>query len=196
MTSLLLLRHGVTQWNQEGRYQGQADPPLDEDGRREAGEVAARLQSMQIDAVHSSDLRRAVETARIIAERLRREVKIERRLREVHQGSWEGLLVEDIPARYPLEWAAILRDPLHARPPGGESLVEVAQRVGDALDEIAGAHPSGTVLIVSHGLALAAALCRARDLPLEQARGLIPGNSQWVEVEWPPKASGAQGDFQ
>lgn len=187
MTRLLLIRHGQTDWNLEGRYQGQSDPPLNRAGRRQAAAVARQLADQPIEAIYASDLERAAETARIIAAATGLEVCLRRELREINQGEWEGMLFGDIQTRYNELWEARRHDPTHARPPGGESVAELAERIWGMLDEIACAHPDGRVAVVSHGLALAAVLCRVRGLPLTRAYDLIPNNAQPVEVDWPQK---------
>jgi alpha-ribazole phosphatase len=185
MTRLILVRHGETDWNREGRYQGQADPPLNEHGRAQARALADQLAGQSFEAIYSSDLQRAVETARIVARQYGLPVRQDRRLREIDQGEWEGVRVDEITARYPQLWAARQRDPLHTRPPAGETPLEVAARVWAAADDIARLHPGGRVLIVSHGLALAALLVRARGVPLERAYDCVPGNAQVEEITWP-----------
>ncbi len=184
MARFILARHGVTDWNLAGRYQGQADPPLNATGHQQAQALADKLAGEPLEAIYSSDLQRAFHTALPIAERLGLTVNVEPRLREVNQGEWEGMLHPDILARYPEEWAARQRDPLHSRSPGGESVHEVSARVWAAADDIARAHPAGPVLIVSHGLALACLLCKARGLPVAQARDHIPENATPIPVEW------------
>jgi broad specificity phosphatase PhoE len=187
MTLLLLVRHGETDWNREGRYQGQADPPLNETGRAQAESLARQLEGRSLEAIYSSDLQRAYDTARRIASRLGLPLQVDRRLREINQGEWEGMLVTDIMARYPTEWASRQQDRLHTRPPGGETLVELAQRLWVAVDEIALRYPVGPVLIVSHGLALATLLCRVDGIPLEQAHTLIPDNALVKQITWPAR---------
>jgi broad specificity phosphatase PhoE len=184
LTQFILVRHGATEWNETGRYQGQADPPLNEAGRRQAELLAEQLAGAPVQAVYSSDLRRACHTARAAAARLGLPVNVEPRLREVSQGAWEGMLHADILAQYPQEWAARQADPLHGRPPGGESVAEVAARALAAAGDIARAHPEGPVLIVSHGLTLAVLLCMARGLPLETARDHIPENATPIYIKW------------
>ena len=184
MTQLILLRHGVTDWNLTGRYQGQADPPLNAEGRRQAEALANQLAGLRLEAIYSSDLRRAYDTAQTVAARLRLAVTVEPRLREVNQGAWEGMVHADILAQYPQEWAARERDPLHSRPPGGESVVEVATRVWAAAADIAREHPAGLVLVVSHGLALACLLVKAWALPLAEARLHIPENATPIPIVW------------
>src|SRR3954452_24611267 len=90
-TTLLLVRHGETDWNAEGRLQGHTDRPLNEYGRRQAKELAARLAGGHVDAIYASDLSRARETAEIVGERLGLTVVIDPDLRETNWGTWEGL---------------------------------------------------------------------------------------------------------
>jgi broad specificity phosphatase PhoE len=189
VTRLILVRHGQTDWNVQGRFQGQADPPLNETGRGQARALAELLAGSGFPAAYASDLQRARETAEIIAGRAGVPVSIDPRLREVNQGAWEGLVLSEIIARYPAEWSDRERDPLHCRAPGGESVAEVADRTWAAAGDIARRHPDGPVLIVSHGLALATLLCRGRGLPLETARQHIPPNAAPVEIEWPDETS-------
>ncbi|MBN1313409.1 MAG: histidine phosphatase family protein [Anaerolineae bacterium] len=184
MTRLVLIRHGKTDWNLEGRYQGQADQPLNELGRSQAEKLAEQLAGQTFEAIYSSDLRRAQETARYLAEKVGLQVQLETRLREVNQGEWEGMLVGDIAANYPNEWEMLQRDPVHARPPGGESAAELSTRIWEAVDEISARHTAGPVVIVSHGLALAAILCRVRNLPLSRIFRLVPDNTHSIEVDW------------
>ena len=152
MTKLCLVRHGQTDWNLEGRYQGQSDVPLNENGRFQARTLAQKLQHHPFAAIYTSDLERARETAEIIAASLHLPVTIDARLREINQGEWEGQLVDIIKARYADLWEQRKVDPASVRPPGGETVGEVAARVQAALDDIARIHPSASVLVASHGL--------------------------------------------
>ena len=187
MTGLCLVRHGQTDWNQEGRYQGQSDVPLNEAGRAQARRLAKELKEYPFVAVYSSDLMRARETAGIIAATLNRPVTLETRLREINQGGWEGELVENIMAGYGEAWKQRKVDPASFRPPGGETVAEVARRVYAALDHIARLHPGATVLIVSHGLVMATAICKVHATPLGQAFSVIPNNADPVWLDWKVK---------
>ncbi len=140
MTTLLFARHGETDWNREGRFQGHADPPLNEAGRAQARELAERLQDVPLDAVYSSDLRRAHETAEIIAAAKGLPVVVEPGLREIDVGSWSGLTRSEIEERFP-----------GAEHHDGETREEHLERVVATVDRIARAHPGERVLIVSHG---------------------------------------------
>src|SRR5690349_15996562 len=101
MTTLLLARHGETDWNREGRWQGWADPPLNELGRRQATRLAEQLRTIPFDAVYSSDLRRAHETAEILAAPHAVPIVVDPALREIDIGSWSGLTRAEIAARFP-----------------------------------------------------------------------------------------------
>lgn len=142
MTTLLLARHGETDWNRELRIQGSSDIELNELGRRQAQLLAQELTDVELDAIYASDLRRARATAAAVAAAHGLEVRLDPRLRERSFGSWEGLTREDI-AEFP---------------PGsrhdGESDEAVRERMLAAVAEIAAAHPGEQVLIVSHGGAL------------------------------------------
>jgi alpha-ribazole phosphatase len=185
MTQLILVRHGQTDWNREGRYQGQANPPLNTLGREQAEAIAEQLAGQSLNAIYSSDLQRALETARIIAGRLGLKVQLDPRLREIDQGEWEGMVASDISVRYPTEWETRQRDPLHARPPKGETVTEVATRVWSAIDDISSRHPAGRILIVSHALALATLLCRASNCSLDHVYHLAPANGYLETIPWP-----------
>ena len=186
MTQLVLVRHGQTDWNVEGRYQGQTDQPLNAAGRAQAEALARQLASRRFDAVYSSDLLRALETAQIIAARLRLPVQVDQRLREISLGDWEGQRVAEIAAQYQAAWTDRARNPLTARAPGGETVAEVAARLADAAADIAERHPDGPVLVVSHGVALATLICQARQRPLTEAYDLIPDNGRTEMIDWPP----------
>lgn len=184
MTTLALVRHGQTDWNLQGRYQGQIDEPLNAAGLEQAAALADHLDGSCFDAIYASGLQRARCTAEIVAGRLRLAVHIDPRLREVNLGEWEGLTVPEIKTRYAEVWEARQADPEHVRPPGGETVVEVGRRMCQAADDIARDWPGGRVLVVSHGVALASLLARARNLPFAEALRLIPQNAQLTEIEW------------
>ena len=185
MTRLWLVRHGETDWNLEGRFQGQADPPLNANGLAQARQLAGLLAVTSLHALYCSDLRRALLTAQIIGEALSLTPQVDQRLREIRLGEWEGMLPELIKSQYPELWLSRQLDPVHVRPPSGENLLELAERVWPAADQIARGHTGAAVLIVSHGVTLACLICRARSLPLEQVLHLIPDNAHPVQVDWP-----------
>lgn len=181
MTRLILIRHGETDWNVEGRWQGQADVPLNERGRQQSEAVAELLRDVPIEAIYASDLQRAYETARAIARVKGLPIQTDPRLREIHQGEWQGLLATEIKAKYAEQFERRQRDPLHIAPPGGETVAQVRERVTAAVEEIIRKHPHGTVVIVSHGFALALVLVHFQQRPVDQVWHLIPENS-WPKV--------------
>jgi broad specificity phosphatase PhoE len=148
VTTLLLARHGETDWNRDGRWQGHSDTPLNELGRVQARELAESLDG--IDAVYSSDLARARETAEIVAARLGLEVQADERLRERSFGAWEGLTMEEIERSF---------EEAHGRWRSGEghgaddaeAFDAFAARVGSFLDDVLRRHPEETVLVIGHG---------------------------------------------
>jgi broad specificity phosphatase PhoE len=135
VTELLLVRHGETDWNREGRWQGQADPPLNERGRVQARELAEALAGERLEAIYASDLKRAYETAEIVGERLGLPVTSDPALRETDVGSWSGLL----------------REELEGRVYDGETKEAHAERVLACVRRIVHDHPAGRVLVVTHG---------------------------------------------
>ncbi|HLF25026.1 MAG TPA: histidine phosphatase family protein [Anaerolineae bacterium] len=186
---LILIRHGQTDWNATGRWQGQADPPLNAAGRAQAHQTALELQAQRLDVLVSSDLRRARETAEIIAAAINRDVILEPRLREVNLGEWQGLYSDDIRARWPGEMQLWLDMPLAARPPNGESIQELAARVLAAVDELAARYPDRRVGLVAHELPIAVIVTHAAGVPLARLRQHIPANAAWQLVEWSRAAS-------
>ena len=135
MTVLLLVRHGETDWNAEGRLQGHTDRPLNELGRRQAEELARQLAGEGADAIYASDLSRAKETAEIVGERLRLPVVVDPDLREKNWGTWEGLTGDE---RVHVEFE-------------GESTEDHRDRVMRAVRRIAARHPAQRVVVVTHG---------------------------------------------
>jgi len=160
VTILLLARHGETDWNRELRFQGHADPPLNEAGRRQALALAAAVVAEEPTGVYASDLRRARETAEIVASALGLTVVADRRLREIDVGSWEGRTRVEVDGA---DW-------------DGESLAAHRARVLAALREIAVRHPGQRVLVVAHG----GTLRRAQEAALGEALPVVENCGLWV----------------
>jgi broad specificity phosphatase PhoE len=140
VATLILARHGETDWNRDGIWQGHGDPPLNDLGRRQATGLAGRLAHVEIDALYSSDLRRAYETAEIIGAAKGLEITAEPDLREIDVGSWSGLTSEEIATRFP---GMTHHD--------GEEREAFDKRSVGALHRIAAAHEGARVLVVTHG---------------------------------------------
>jgi broad specificity phosphatase PhoE len=170
VTTLLLVRHGETDWNRTGRWQGQADPPLNEHGREQARVLAEELAGEEIAAVYASDLSRARETAEIIAARHGLVVTVDERLREVDVGGWSGLTTTELEQRY-REGIARWRnsDPGHSFD-GGETYAAMGTRVLVAVQELAARHPDRQVLVVLHGGPIRSLLAHAAGITYEEQR--------------------------
>jgi len=168
VTTILLARHGETDWNRENRFQGHADPPLNEAGRAQAAELAAALVAEPLAAVYSSPLRRAFETAQILAAPHGLEPVPVDALREVHVGSWQGLTRAEIEQRFPEQFARWLN--YEQGWEDGESYEEMSRRVIAALLELAAAPEGKRILAVSHGGPVRAAYALADGITHSEAR--------------------------
>ena len=167
---LLLTRHGETEWNLIRRYQGQSDVPLNQTGIRQAEQLAKRLSTEKIDAIYASDLCRAVDTARMIInmQELAPAFQKDPRWRELSFGKWEGLNHEEIQAQWHNEAAKWYTDQVNSSPPGGETLLQLAERVQSALSELKNKHKDERVLVVSHSGAIQALLCLVLGVDLSR----------------------------
>lgn len=183
MTRLVLVRHGETDWNVEGRYQGQADPPLNAKGLAQAAQVAQELKGVGIDVIYSSPLKRAWQTAEIIARELGVPLYPEPRLMEIHQGDWQGRLRAEIAAKYPELFRRWLTEPWRVTPPGGESLQQVQRRVYEAVHEILRRHRGQTVALVTHRIPIALLKVRYQGLDPDAVRMLELPNTYWEIIE-------------
>lgn len=150
MTELLLVRHGQTEWNEQGRYIGWQEVGLSATGRQQAEALAKCLSGNGIDALYTSDLRRTVETAAAISKSVVIETIPDPRLREMCFGAIEGLTFDDARARFPAMIASWLAD-WEQPPSGAESFSEFSARVSSFLDHLGISHAEDSVLVVSHG---------------------------------------------
>jgi broad specificity phosphatase PhoE len=168
VTTILLARHGETDWNRENRFQGHADPPLNDTGRAQAAALAKALADESLDAVYSSPLRRAFETAEIAAAPHGLEPVPVDALREVDVGSWEGLTRAEIEQRYPEQFARWLDYGQGWN--DGETYEEMGLRVIAALFELADGHEGERILAVSHGGPVRAVYALADEITHAEAR--------------------------
>jgi broad specificity phosphatase PhoE len=183
-TTTVLLRHGDTQLSPEHRFCGLRDLPLSANGTRQAKAAAGRLASgAPIDAVVSSPLQRAVDTAVIAATELGLTPVTDDDLRETDFGDWDGFTLEEVQQRWPAAVAAWRRDPEQA-PPGGESFAETSRRVDRACDRLLRDHSGQTVLVVSHVTPIKIMLCRALGVPLSTLYRLYLGSACINEIQW------------
>jgi broad specificity phosphatase PhoE len=181
VTKLLLARHGETDWNRDGRWQGHSDTQLNERGREQARELADAIES--VDVVYSSDLARALETAEIVAARLGREVRPDRRLRERGFGAWEGLTSLEIEARFA---------EAHSRWRAGEGFGaedaepfdSFAARIHAFLEEVLRLHPDEDVLVVAHGGSIRVIHALATGLDYVRDHRTIPAVANCVVARY------------
>jgi broad specificity phosphatase PhoE len=146
--TLIIARHGQTNWNIEERFQGQLDVTLNVTGRHQAGCLRKHLAGTTFDTVYSSPLRRSAETARIIAGQL--PIIFDGKLAEIHHGSWQGETKQEIAVRWPDQWSQWQDEPQRFVPSGGETAAQVRSRVEEFLGTIQGT----TILCVSHGVVI------------------------------------------
>lgn len=195
-----LVRHGQTDANLLGRYQGHLDLPLNETGREQVLAMGTQLREeletrgiSSVQALYSSDLIRTRETAQAAADALGMEVIPDARLREIHMGEWEGSYFNEIQDRFPELVSQRYHDPMHYAPPSGETTFGLARRMWPALDEYAARHPGDDpIIVVSHGMAIATVLCRIRGMALSRTFEVIPGNAEVIMIEWHPTTPGWQ----
>jgi len=174
-TQVILIRHGETDWNRIKRIQGHIDIPLATSGAEQAQQLARRLQheakeGARLDAIYSSDLLRAQQTAQPIASALGLPLQLHEGLRERSYGAFQGHDSDEIEARFPDEYAQWqTRDPGFA-PPDGESQRAFYHRVLHAIEPIVAAHPGGRIACVAHGGVLDCVYRFANGLPLDAPR--------------------------
>ncbi len=165
---LILVRHGQTEWNRDGRFQGQSPVGLSEKGIRQARETARALVSMKPTALYSSPLTRAMMTAGEIAKEVSLDVVPLEGIKEVNLGEMEGITGREMRDRYSEFYATWRRDPSQAVFPAGESMRQLEERAWSAIVGLEKAHPDGAVVAVSHNFAIRTILCRFMGLPLSQ----------------------------
>jgi broad specificity phosphatase PhoE len=163
MIRVFVARHGETEWNREGRWQGQGGPGLNETGRVQARALAMRLSALRVDALYSSDLARARETAEIAATATGLEPVLDPGLREVDVGDWRGLTRDEVSRRDPDGYRRWLGG--EAGWNGGETYAEMHARVVAAVERLVAASAVGRIAVISHGGAVRALAANAAGLP-------------------------------
>ena len=172
-TRLFLIRHAQNDWVRTGRLAGRTPGVhLNEEGRQQAEALGRRLAAAELQAVYSSPLERAIETAQaILKHHPHLELQIEEGIREVDFGKWTGRRLRQL-ARTRL-WQTVQRTPSRARFPGGESIREMQMRVVEALERIAGQHPGGRIVIVSHSDVIKSVVAHYAGMHLDMFQRLI-----------------------
>ena len=181
---IVIWRHGRTSWNNEQRFQGQTDIPLDDVGRSQAVHAARALSRLEPTRIVSSDLQRAAQTAAALAELTGLAVTVDAGLRETYAGTWEGLTRAELEDRFAhelAEWGARA----DVRPGGGETRVEVADRMVAAIERATtGLEAGATLVVVTHGGAARAAIGRLIGLPPEHWAALgVLTNTAWSVLQ-------------
>lgn len=181
---LILVRHGSTIWNAEGKYQGIIDVPLSDKGRQEVQMVAERLRNEDIKAVYSSYLIRARETAEIIASPHGLPVKVIREFGEINFGDWEGLTAQEIKDKFGEDaYRLWMEDPVMADISGGDRIAEFAERVVQGFNQVSQAHQEDTVVVATHGGALMVLGCHLQGEDLSCYRKYYHQNAAISVVE-------------
>jgi len=169
-TDFIVLRHGETAWNAQGRIQGHLDSPLNEEGLAQALLLGDRLAREPIAHVYSSDLGRALQTVQPLADRSGLPVRTDMRLRERNLGVFQGLTGAECERRFPEHYARFrARDPDHVMP-GGESARHVYERVCEVFTVLARQHIGARLVVVTHGGVLDALYRFVQDVPLDRRR--------------------------
>jgi len=185
MTKIILVRHGETAWTPANRIQGWLDIKLNERGLRQAKRIAKELRKKKIDAIYSSELSRAYETARIIARPHRLKVKKDINLNELNQGKWQGLLVKEARRKYKELYRRWEEEPLSVRPPGGESILDLYERALHVLKEISEKYPKGRVIVVGHKVINTVIKCYLLEINLSNVWKMLPKEASWEEIKIP-----------
>lgn len=158
-TRVYLVRHGLTREAREDRFSGAGDVDLTDEGRFQAARLGERLTGEGITAVYASPLRRAMDTARLVAKSWNGEPTPLDGLREIHHGHWEGMQRRDVEAQFAAEYAMWSQDPFTVAPAGGESGLSVLARAYPELRRIVETHQGQRVLVVSHKATIRLLLC-------------------------------------
>jgi broad specificity phosphatase PhoE len=161
MTRVVLARHGETEWNRVERFRGRTDIELNETGHRQAQAVAQRLSSWQTEAIYSSPLKRALQTAQPIAQACGLEVQGLEGIIDIDYGDCAGLSPEEFSTRHPDLFEKWRDAPQRVRFPGGEGLEDVRRRAWRAVEEICSTHEDGTLILVSHVVVNRVLICAA-----------------------------------
>jgi len=189
MPKIILVRHGKTVWNAEGRYQGKMDIPLNEEGREQARRVGEALKNFPVKAVYSSPLSRCRDTAREIAKHHGLEVKTKEGFKEIDHGEWEGLLASEVEERYP-ELLNLWREkPSQVKMPGGESLKDVQERAVKAFNEVVKEHSDeDLIVIVGHDATNKVLMCHLLGTDLDRFWAFKQANCGITVLDYRPES--------
>jgi len=171
---LFLIRHGQTDSNVEGRYQGSLETNLTEKGMEQAAAAKKYLSKVKFSGIYSSPLKRAMQSAAIIAKDSGLEIKVRKDLREINFGKWEGMRFEEINSKYRQDYQDWLADPYNNSPTGGESFGSVIERASKTVKDVVAKNPDGSsVAIITHGGVILALIVNWLQIPSQCWRSLI-----------------------
>ncbi len=166
MTEIIIIRHGETEWNKTGRFQGHSDVPLSAEGRAQAAMLGENLAVDHVDMIYASDLTRAMETAAPLAQRFGLEVISDPQLRELNFGAWEGRNFNDVNAENPNAMKNFYTDPERANIPESEPFPEFQRRIAGRVREIVAQERGKRIVIVSHGASIRILLADLLSMPI------------------------------
>lgn len=180
---LILVRHGQTNWNTQHRAQGRTDIPLDETGKKQALLLAEALKNKHIDAIISSPLSRAYDTAKAVGDTAGLQVETDELLTELRFGEWEGMNFDEIGEKYPEQLAEWRQHPYFCHVPGAETPQQVLDRMLVFYDKLKQAHADDTVVIVSHTLPLKVMITHLVGIPYDNMHVLRLDNTGYTQID-------------
>ena len=191
MLTVFLLRHGETAWNKLGRVMGRTQVPLGADGIQQIQKIAPLVATLELDGIYTSPLRRAVQTAKLVAEGTNLPISKSEGLNEIAFGDWTGRHFDDLIDQE--LYRRFIKSPAKTLLPGGETISDVQRRGLKVINEAAQKVPGGRFLFVSHGDVIRAVLCHYMKLPLNEYRRLrvdngslsaLQTNGRWAEIKY------------
>lgn len=183
MAKLILVRHGQTDWNKQNRVQGSLDIPLNDEGKKEAQNIAGELKGTKIDFLLSSPAACSMATADEIATSHSLKVKAMPELNELNHGVWQGLLLGDVKKRYKKQYNNWRLSPTSARPPRGESTSTAYDRAISAVHKIIDKNKGKNICLVSHDIILSMIKCYHEHTDLKEIWKFIPEKAWWETLE-------------
>lgn len=188
MIRIILVRHGETAWNKEGKFQGRLDIDLNDVGRAQAKKLAEALRDVHIDTIYSSPLKRSMDTANAIAEWHSLPVVKAEEFNEIDHGSWEGMHLDAVIDAHGALYDTWLNNPHEAKMPGGEELSDIRERAVRKLTEILAGTPDGTTLLIAgHDATNKVVLCYALGLDNSHFWQIKQGNASVSILEYEDK---------
>ncbi|KDR95150.1 probable phosphoglycerate mutase [Peptoclostridium litorale DSM 5388] len=184
LNKFFIVRHGQTEWNIQKKTQGQQNSSLAEIGIEQTQKLAKRLQSFDVDYIYSSDLGRTIETSNIISSHLDKEIMLDKGLREINFGDWEGLTINAIREKYSDIYKVWRTKPQEAQIPGAENLLQARKRIMDCISNINEQHDNANILLVSHGMIIKILLVSLLGAELSNIYKIKQGNTSLNVIEY------------